>query len=87
MYQNAIELSHEYIERTVCAGDIVIDATAGNGNDTFLLAGLSKKVYAFDISKEAINNTATAMILFILLNFFNSIYLYVNALLVNKRQR
>ena len=37
--------------------------------------------------KEAINNTAIAMILFILLNCFNSIYLYVNALLVNKRQR
>ena len=60
MYQNAIELSHEYIERTVCAGDIVIDATAGNGNDTLFLAKLVGKdgfVYAFDIQEKAVKNT------------------------------
>lgn len=60
MYQNAIELSHEYIERTVTFGDTVIDATAGNGNDTLFLAklvGENGKVYAFDIQQSAIENT------------------------------
>ena len=31
LYQNAIELSHEYMERCIKPGDTVIDATAGNG--------------------------------------------------------
>ena len=60
MYQNAIELSHEYIERTVASKDTVIDATAGNGNDTLFLANLvgdGGKVYAFDIQKSAVENT------------------------------
>ena len=48
---------HKYIRSLISKDDITADMTAGNGNDTFLLAGLSKKVYAFDISKEAINNT------------------------------
>lgn len=38
-------------------GDITIDATCGNGNDTLMLCNLSKKVFAFDIQKKAINNT------------------------------
>ena len=35
--------------------DICVDATCGRGNDTLFLAKTSKKVYAFDIQKEAIN--------------------------------
>lgn len=60
MYQNAIELSHEYIEKTVCPGDVVVDATAGNGNDTLFLAklvGTEGHVYAFDIQEQAVENT------------------------------
>lgn len=38
-------------------GDIVVDATCGNGNDTLMLSLLSKKVYAFDIQKKAIEKT------------------------------
>ena len=60
MYQNAIELSHEYIERTVRPGDTVVDATAGNGNDTLFLAklvGENGRVFAFDIQEAAIKNT------------------------------
>lgn len=38
-------------------GDIVIDATCGNGNDTLTLSKLAKKVFAFDIQNKAINNT------------------------------
>ncbi len=38
-------------------GDIVVDATCGNGNDTLYLCRLAKKVFAIDIQKNAINNT------------------------------
>lgn len=37
--------------------DIVVDATCGNGNDTLMLSKLAKEVFAFDIQKDAINNT------------------------------
>lgn len=44
-------------EQFIKSGDIVVDATCGNGKDTLMLANLSKKVFAFDIQKDAINNT------------------------------
>lgn len=44
-------------ERMIKPGDIVIDATCGNGNDTLMLARLAKKVFAFDVQKKAIDNT------------------------------
>ena len=64
MVQNALELSHKYIEETVKKGDIVIDATAGNGNDTLFLAklvGETGKVYAFDVQEKAVENTKTRL--------------------------
>ena len=48
---------HKYIKPLIKQDSICVDMTAGNGNDTLFLASLAKKVYAFDISKEAINNT------------------------------
>ncbi len=36
---------------------VSVDMTAGNGNDTYFLSGVSKKVYAFDIQDIAINKT------------------------------
>ena len=44
-------------QRFIKKGDITVDATCGNGNDTLMLSLLSKKVYAFDIQKEAIEKT------------------------------
>ena len=41
-------------------GDVVIDATVGNGNDTLFLSSLvgsSGKVFGFDIQKEALERT------------------------------
>lgn len=49
-----------FIREHVKEGDICIDATAGNGNDTLALCqlvGASGKVIAFDIQEEAIANT------------------------------
>lgn len=49
------------LKSVVLPGDIVVDATVGNGHDTVFLAeqvGESGKVYGFDIQSAAINKTA-----------------------------
>lgn len=49
-----------FIKEQVQSGDICIDATMGNGNDTLLLSVLCGKkghVYAFDIQEQALHNT------------------------------
>ena len=54
------EWCHHFIREHVKEGDICIDATAGNGNDTQLLCelvGEKGSVLAFDIQEEAISNT------------------------------
>ena len=38
--QNALKLAHAYLNANVGKGDTVIDATAGKGRDTLLLASL-----------------------------------------------
>ncbi len=51
---------HHFMEEHVKPGDVCVDATAGNGNDTEKLCSLvgeNGKVYAFDIQKEALVNT------------------------------
>jgi tRNA1(Val) A37 N6-methylase TrmN6 len=51
------ELAHLYLRLNVSEGDRVVDATAGNGLDTFFLAslvGTQGHVYAFDIQSEAL---------------------------------
>ncbi|MFZ7133998.1 MAG: class I SAM-dependent methyltransferase [Eubacteriales bacterium] len=57
---NITKIVQEYVSNSVKPGDCVIDATAGNGNDTCFLAervGNHGQVYAFDILDEAISNT------------------------------
>ena len=49
---------HEIIRSQAEAGGCYIDATMGNGNDTAFLAGLSKKVYAFDVQEQALGKTS-----------------------------
>lgn len=49
------------IKDTVFQGETVVDATAGNGNDTLFLAkhvGDEGHVYAFDIQQQALESTA-----------------------------
>jgi predicted methyltransferase len=55
-----VKLAHSLIKEKVKSGDIVIDATVGNGHDTLFLLGLVKpggKVFGFDIQQSAINAT------------------------------
>lgn len=54
------EYCHRFLEMYLEPGDVCVDATAGNGNDTeFLcrLCGEEGRVYAFDIQAEAIAHT------------------------------
>lgn len=50
-----------FIREQVQPGDLCIDATMGNGNDTLLLStlcGSNGHVFAFDIQKQALFNTS-----------------------------
>jgi predicted methyltransferase len=58
--KNSLSISHELVSKVVQSGDIVVDATMGNGNDTLFLANLvgdQGKVYAFDVQQLALDNT------------------------------
>lgn len=55
------EWVHHFIREQVKPGDVCIDATMGNGNDTALLsqlAGENGRVLAFDIQELALQRTA-----------------------------
>ena len=53
-----LAFSKKLLKEVIDKNSIVVDATAGNGNDTLFLAKTSaKKVYAFDIQQLAIENT------------------------------
>jgi hypothetical protein len=57
----ATELAHLLIRRAVKPGDRVVDATAGNGHDTLLLAelvGPQGRVFGFDVQQAALEATA-----------------------------
>jgi tRNA A58 N-methylase Trm61 len=59
------DIAQSIMQDSIKEGDTVIDATAGNGNDTLLLAkmvGLKGKVIAFDIQAKAIENTSNLLI-------------------------
>lgn len=54
------EVAHRLLEERINNGDVVVDATAGNGHDTVFLARLvgdKGKVHAYDIQEQALTNT------------------------------
>lgn len=60
MLATALHYSHQLLKEVVTPGDIVVDATMGNGHDTLLLAelvGETGQVYAFDVQEKAVNTT------------------------------
>ena len=60
LLKNSLIISHELVSKVVQPGDIVVDATMGNGNDTLFLANLvgdTGKVFAFDVQQLALDNT------------------------------
>ena len=61
-----IQIAHHAWTSVVKKGDIVVDATCGNGNDSLFLARLALDnnnglLYCIDIQKDAINNTMTKL--------------------------
>jgi SAM-dependent methyltransferase len=58
--RGAVPLSHFYLRQRVRPGDLVLDATCGNGLDTLLLAELAGeggRVWGFDVQPRAIAAT------------------------------
>ncbi|MBU0468450.1 MAG: class I SAM-dependent methyltransferase [Candidatus Omnitrophica bacterium] len=56
----SLNIAKMIISQKLTEGDIAVDATSGNGNDTLFLAnivGCKGKVYSFDIQDKAIENT------------------------------
>jgi ubiquinone/menaquinone biosynthesis C-methylase UbiE len=57
------DFAMSFLEHYISEGDIVVDATLGNGNDTVKLAkmvGIAKgkgQVFGFDIQEEALRST------------------------------
>ncbi|WP_456412579.1 class I SAM-dependent methyltransferase [Thiolapillus sp.] len=54
-------LAHSILGQHLQPGDLAIDATAGNGHDCCFLArqvGSTGRVFAFDIQRQALENTA-----------------------------
>ncbi|KOR26516.1 class I SAM-dependent methyltransferase [Clostridium sp. L74] len=59
-FNNAVSIAKYICEKTLKFGDVAVDCTLGNGNDTILLANLvgnEGKIFSFDIQKEAIQGT------------------------------
>lgn len=57
---NTISISRDIFKSYINEGNVVLDATTGNGNDTLDLArlvGYKGKIYGFDIQSIAIENT------------------------------
>jgi len=58
--RGAVPLAHFFLRQRVSAGDLVVDATCGNGQDTLLLAqlvGEGGRVWGFDVQPSAIAAT------------------------------
>ncbi|MFI3209524.1 MAG: class I SAM-dependent methyltransferase [Peptostreptococcaceae bacterium] len=65
LINNVGQVNKIFLKSFVNEGDIVIDATVGNGHDTVFLNSLIKKsgkIYAFDIQEDAINSTRKLLI-------------------------
>jgi SAM-dependent methyltransferase len=60
MMENALSYVGRRLRSVVALGDVVVDATVGNGHDTLLLAelvGENGVVYGFDVQSAALENT------------------------------
>ncbi|MBY0458547.1 MAG: methyltransferase domain-containing protein, partial [Gemmataceae bacterium] len=56
--------AHEAVRAVLGAGEVAVDATAGNGHDTRFLCGLvgpAGRVFAFDIQPDALARAARAV--------------------------
>lgn len=64
-FTNAVNFAKVICSQKLQDGDTAVDATMGNGNDTVYLCqlvGESGRIYAFDIQKQAIENTKEKLV-------------------------
>ncbi len=62
--QRVLQYAQHLLISSVTNGDTVIDATAGNGHDTLLLANLvgdQGQVFAFDVQQQAVEATTNRL--------------------------
>lgn len=52
-----VEMAHDYLKEVLKKESISVDFTCGQGFDTLFLAQNSQQVFAYDIQKEAIDQT------------------------------
>ena len=52
-----LSLAHALWKAHLVKNDLVIDATAGNGHDSLVLAGLGATLYVMDIQEKALQST------------------------------
>lgn len=62
LFHSHIDLAHQIWSRVISLGDIVVDATCGNGHDTLFLAKKtlthdSGRVYALDLQETALESS------------------------------
>lgn len=58
LFRSPLDLAHHFWEKLIQPGDIVIDATCGNGHDTLFLGKLKiGKLYSMDIQAKALEAT------------------------------
>lgn len=65
MIYDILPFVHHVLRQHIQAGDTVVDATAGNGHDTLLLAqcvGQTGKVLAFDVQTQALAATQARLL-------------------------
>lgn len=63
--KSAVKISHLFMSDSICIGDIVIDATAGNGHDTVFMAecvGKEGVVISIDKQEGAIQSTKNLLL-------------------------
>lgn len=63
--KKAMEQAHAYMKACIVSGDVVVDATMGNGYDTVQLAqlvGENGRVIGFDIQQEAVERTSNRLL-------------------------
>ena len=58
-----LDMAKLFLSEAIRPDDTLVDFTMGNGHDTLYLSGLvpEGRVYAFDVQKEAIENTAALL--------------------------
>jgi SAM-dependent methyltransferase len=65
MVKSVLKFAHHLLEESIELGDLVIDATCGNGHDSLFLSDLvgeNGRVLSFDIQEQAIQTTKQKLI-------------------------